>query len=374
MWLNGVPVDLEQSYSVTVNSFLASGGDQFFEFANGTGKRDTGKIDLSAMVDYMAEHATEAAPLAPDYSQRAVEVAFPAEAPASYGVGDTVAFGVKSWSLTNPDDLKDATLTVKLGDTVLGTAAVDSTLGTAVYDDYGTASVSFVLPAGLPAGPQDLTLVGATTGTSVIVPVTLESLAPTVSASAASVVAGSSVTVPVTVKAGDVNATGGTVTIKSGETTLGTAPVSGGVASVSVSAAALAAGEYTLSIAYSGADGFDPATGSVLLTVTPAPVVVPDPVKSDPIITKPVPLPKRVTVAGPVKVGGRLTVRITVPKGAKVKYVWFANGKKIARANKKFFKLTGKQRGKRIKVRVTVTKAGFKPTVKTITIRKKIAR
>ena len=34
-------------------------------FANGTDKRDTGKIDLQAMVDYMAEFAADA-PLAID--------------------------------------------------------------------------------------------------------------------------------------------------------------------------------------------------------------------------------------------------------------------------------------------------------------------
>ena len=43
-----------------------------------TGKRDTGKIDLTAMVDYMAAFAD--APLPVDYAQRAVEVTFPARA------------------------------------------------------------------------------------------------------------------------------------------------------------------------------------------------------------------------------------------------------------------------------------------------------
>ena len=54
MWLNGVPIDPATTYSVTVNSFLASGGDGFLELNNGAGKQDTGKTDLQAMVDYMA--------------------------------------------------------------------------------------------------------------------------------------------------------------------------------------------------------------------------------------------------------------------------------------------------------------------------------
>ena len=51
MWLNGKAIDPAASYSVTVNSFLATGGDNFREFAKGSGARDTGKVDLQAMVD-----------------------------------------------------------------------------------------------------------------------------------------------------------------------------------------------------------------------------------------------------------------------------------------------------------------------------------
>ena len=49
--------------------------------AGGTDKHDTGKTDLQAMVDYMAEFANTGAgdpPLPVDYSQRAVGVQFPA--------------------------------------------------------------------------------------------------------------------------------------------------------------------------------------------------------------------------------------------------------------------------------------------------------
>ena len=69
---------------MTVNSFLASGGDNFTALAGGTNKQDTGKTDLQAMVDYMAEFANTVPatpPLPVDYAQRAVGVAFPAGAP-----------------------------------------------------------------------------------------------------------------------------------------------------------------------------------------------------------------------------------------------------------------------------------------------------
>ncbi|MDN3496734.1 5'-nucleotidase C-terminal domain-containing protein [Planococcus sp. APC 4015] len=172
MWLNGEPIDPAATYSVTVNSFLSTGGDNFFELNNGAGKRDTGKIDLAAMVDYMEEFAAEA-PIAVDYSQRAVEVSFPAGAPASYEVGATVAFDVKSWAMSTAADVKDSEIVVSLGDTALGSFPVDNSTGTLVYDDYGTASIAVTLPANAPVGATSLTLTGASTGTSVNVPITV---------------------------------------------------------------------------------------------------------------------------------------------------------------------------------------------------------
>lgn len=169
MWLDGVAIDAAQVYSVTVNSFLASGGDNFFELGKGASKKDTGKVDLQAMVDYMAKHA-DTEPLPVDYSQHAVEVEFPADAPASYAPGEHVKLTVGSWSFSG-SDVKDTELQVKLGDQVLGTAPVDNTIGTAVYDPYGTAAVDVVLPASTPGGVVTLTLVGPQTGTEVRVPV-----------------------------------------------------------------------------------------------------------------------------------------------------------------------------------------------------------
>jgi 5'-nucleotidase len=51
--VNGVPVDPNGSYRVTVNSFLAEGGDNFTVLAQGT-NRLGGAVDLDALVDYFA--------------------------------------------------------------------------------------------------------------------------------------------------------------------------------------------------------------------------------------------------------------------------------------------------------------------------------
>ena len=106
-----------------------------------------------------------------DYSQRAVEVHNVA---ASYTAGENVEFDVASWTMSAPGDVTDTEIEVKLGDEVLGTATLNNTIGTAVYDAYGTAHVDVELPVGTPAGATELTLVGANTGTEVIVPITVE--------------------------------------------------------------------------------------------------------------------------------------------------------------------------------------------------------
>ncbi|MDO9495500.1 MAG: ExeM/NucH family extracellular endonuclease [Nocardioides sp.] len=174
MTLDGTPIDLATTYSVTVNSFLASGGDSFGAFNNGTDKRDTGKIDLEAMVDYMEEFAS-VDPLAVDYTQRAVGVSFPAGAPAAYAAGGTVAFGVSSWAFTGPSDAEDTEVVVSLDGTALGSFPLDNAAQAALpgFDEAGTAAVSVTLPAGVAPGTQVLTLTGATTGTEVEVPVTV---------------------------------------------------------------------------------------------------------------------------------------------------------------------------------------------------------
>jgi 5'-nucleotidase len=172
MWLDGEAIDSAASYSVTVNSFLASGGDDFSAFAEGTDARDTGKIDLSAFVDYMAEFA-ESEPLEVDASQRAVGITFTEGAELT--AGSAVAFDVSSWSMSTEADVVDAELMVELDGEALGTFPVDSTVLASAYDEVGTASVELTLPAD---ASGTLTLVGEATGTQVVVG-EVEAAAPT---------------------------------------------------------------------------------------------------------------------------------------------------------------------------------------------------
>jgi 5'-nucleotidase len=59
--INGVPVDPAASYRVTVNNFLADGGDGFTELRNGT-NRTGGDVDLDAFAEYLAANPNTAPP------------------------------------------------------------------------------------------------------------------------------------------------------------------------------------------------------------------------------------------------------------------------------------------------------------------------
>ncbi|MCU0764680.1 MAG: bifunctional metallophosphatase/5'-nucleotidase [Burkholderiaceae bacterium] len=85
-WLDGAPVGariIEQSiridgrpwssdatYRITVNSYLAAGGDRFHVLADGA-DRSGGPRDVQALVQYLAQHSARA-PLAPDPAPRIV--------------------------------------------------------------------------------------------------------------------------------------------------------------------------------------------------------------------------------------------------------------------------------------------------------------
>jgi len=170
MWLHGAEIDPAATYSVTVNSFLASGGDNFRAFAGGTDKKDTGKIDLQAMVDYMAAFAAHT-PLPVDSTQRAVGVSF-RPVPDSDPRGRTVSFDLSSLSFTSASDVRDQQVSVSLGNKVLGVFPVTTVIQAALpgFDEAGTSSVKVRLPASTPLHKAVLTVTGLTTGTKVTVP------------------------------------------------------------------------------------------------------------------------------------------------------------------------------------------------------------
>ncbi|WP_223626519.1 ExeM/NucH family extracellular endonuclease [Microbacterium sp. EST19A] len=164
--LDGTPIDPAASYNVAANSFLAAGGDNFFTFKEGTGKRDTGKIDLQSMVDWFDANKTAS----PDYAQRAVGVAVsPADADG-YSAGDQVTVSLSSLAFSAGEPAPGE-VTLSLGGTQLAAGAVDPTI-VDTTDEVGRASLTFTVPSGV-FGEQQLTVAVASTGTTVQVPFTI---------------------------------------------------------------------------------------------------------------------------------------------------------------------------------------------------------
>ncbi|MCX6399386.1 MAG: ExeM/NucH family extracellular endonuclease [Propionibacteriales bacterium] len=347
MWLDGVAIDPATTYSVTVNSFLGSGGDNFREFANGTGKADTGKVDLAAMVDYMATFAASE-PLAVDYSQRAVEVEFPADAPSGYEPGASVAFDIGSWTMSNPDDVKDTVVEVKLGEETLGSFPLDNAIGTARYDHYGTAAVEVTLPADVAAGPADLTLVGAETGTEVLVPIVLTEPAP------GEVVNETLPTIVGTAKVGvQLTSTSGTWTPADVEVayqwSVGGVEVNGATTSTYTPVTADVGKVVTLEVTASAEGSLDGvATSAPTAAVAPGTIVNDSPP----------------TISGTARVGRKLTATkgTWTPTPASTTLQWLANGVPISGATGATLTLKAAQVGKTITVRETATSTGYTNT------------
>ena len=167
MRLDGALIADDDVVKVAVNSFLSAGGDNFTTLAEGTNKADSGRVDLTAQVDYLAENGS----LAIDYTQHAVGISGFDD--TALTVGDEVTFDVSSLMMTGANDLLDETVTVTLGGKRVGRFPVTNTLPTDTYDEHGTATVSFTVKTSA-KNATELVITGDTTGTVVTLDVTVE--------------------------------------------------------------------------------------------------------------------------------------------------------------------------------------------------------
>ncbi len=157
MWLDGVPIDPAATYTVGMNSFLASGGDNFVSFRLGTGKADSGKVDLESIVDYFEEFGSAT----PDIRQRAVGVNLPGGSTVAAGASVTV--NLSSLDFTR-DEIDADVAVVSLGDAQLASATIDPAY-TPTTDEVGRASVTFIVPA-TASGPTTFDVAVPSTGTT----------------------------------------------------------------------------------------------------------------------------------------------------------------------------------------------------------------
>lgn len=169
IYVNGEAAAEGDSFKVTVNSFLASGGDNFLTLAQGTNRADSGKVDLQSMVDYF-----EANPVAsPDYAQRAVGVTVGA---GPFAPGDEVTLALSSLLFSNGEP-NAGTAVVSANGVELASVPIDPTI-VDTTDEVGRASVTVTIPDDAQTGDLVLTVTVPETGTSVDVPLAVVATPP----------------------------------------------------------------------------------------------------------------------------------------------------------------------------------------------------
>jgi 5'-nucleotidase len=176
IWLDGTAIGSATSYSVTAPSSLASGGENFRAFADGTGRQDSGKTGLGALVEYVD---AASGPLAPGFTQHSVGVAFSGGPRTSYAAGGAFDVDLTSLAFSGAADQKDTSVSVSMGGRSLGAFPVDNTVGTAADDEHGKAAVRATIPADTAGGPATVTIVGNHTGTSVQLPIVVAATSAT---------------------------------------------------------------------------------------------------------------------------------------------------------------------------------------------------
>ncbi|NQX12516.1 bifunctional metallophosphatase/5'-nucleotidase [Microbacteriaceae bacterium VKM Ac-2855] len=142
VFFQGEPIADTDTFKVVTNSFLGAGGDNFTELGNGTDKADSGRSDIVAFTDYMAEFS----PVSPDTATRSIGVH-----ETSVEGADTLSFDLSSLDVNSADPtLLDSEVEVLVDGELVATAPIDHSI-VDTMDEQGRASVSFSV-AGLSEG------------------------------------------------------------------------------------------------------------------------------------------------------------------------------------------------------------------------------
>lgn len=156
VFFQGEPIADEETFKIVTNSFLASGGDNFTELANGTGKADSGRVDLTAFTDYIAAFS----PVTPDAASRSIGIV-----DTSVEGAETLSYELSSLDVNN-STVRDDEVQVLIDGVQVATAPIDHTV-VDTTDEQGRASVGFSV-AELSAGDHELEFALPVTGVSVV--------------------------------------------------------------------------------------------------------------------------------------------------------------------------------------------------------------
>lgn len=165
--VNGELLDPARSYRVGTFSFLATGGDNFRIFTEGTNTKDSGLVDRDAWIRYLQKSS----PVSPDFARRSVAVVN--STATEVQPGGSVSLTVSKLDLTSLGSPVNKTLSAAFTDgagtvTQLGAVPVAS----------GSASVDLAVPEGASEGTGTLVLTAAESGTVVKVAVQVGASTP----------------------------------------------------------------------------------------------------------------------------------------------------------------------------------------------------
>ncbi|WP_253181902.1 ExeM/NucH family extracellular endonuclease [Cellulosimicrobium cellulans] len=172
--IDGEPIDPEAEYRVATFSFLATGGDNFRVFTEGTDPRDSGLVDREAWIAYLQENS----PLSPSFARSRAVVG---ELPGPVAAGEDVSVELSHLDLTSlgaPQNTEVAGYLVPR-DGTFDPSAPGEPVATATVTD-GAATLTATVPAGTAEGAYDLWVVASPSGTTARIPVTVEAAAPAV--------------------------------------------------------------------------------------------------------------------------------------------------------------------------------------------------
>ena len=166
--VDGKPLQDNGIYTVASNSFLMAGGDNFEAFGEGTGTSDSGLIDQTLFIEWIKSHS----PLSPSFAKHGVAVT---DQPTQVAPGKSVSFTVSGVDLTSKGAPTTTSVAVSLAGRSLGDFPVAPGLSAAppYPTRNGSADITVTIPADAVAGPADLIVTSAQTGTTVTIPVTV---------------------------------------------------------------------------------------------------------------------------------------------------------------------------------------------------------
>ncbi|GII98508.1 5'-nucleotidase [Sediminihabitans luteus] len=165
--IDGEPIDPAGEYRVATFSFLATGGDNFRVFTQGTDAKDSGLVDRDAWMAYLGDNPD----LAPSFARTRAVVP---ELPGDVEAGGTTSVTVSSLDLTSIGSPANTGVSGYLvaRDDAFDADAPGQPVGTAPVTS-GSATLDVTVPTGTAAGEYDLWVVASPSGTTVRVPLTV---------------------------------------------------------------------------------------------------------------------------------------------------------------------------------------------------------